>query len=428
MREGALACGVLITSLSINSRSTHIERSHLSRDGIAVPRCLIEGALSGSSDSTAKPLDSSSRGDSDDEIASIAKTLDIQIKVIGCGGAGSNTVNRCHDSGLKGVGLCAMNTDAKHMLTVKADKKILLGKRLTHGLGAGAKPEVGEKAALEAEDEISKYLAGAQIVFVTAGMGGGTGTSSSAVVSRMAKARGAVTVGVVTLPFRSEGEVRMKNAMAGLTALARICDTTIVVPNDTLLELVPRLPVDAAFKVADELLVQTISGLVEMLTNPGLVNVDYADLRTILYEGGVSLIGVGESSSSHGDPSDRLETAMEDALNSPLLGRMDLRGAKGALVRIVGGPDMTIEEAASAAKMVTDRIRHDGRVIWGCSIEPGMEGKVRILLIVTGAQSKYVLVRSGEDTAMMPTCTDYKGVVNVSLKTADDEDTSMFVR
>jgi cell division protein FtsZ len=396
--------------------------------GCVVPKSLIENALSDFSCGPAERIAPLVQNEADSEIASIASSLDVCIKVVGCGGAGSNTVNRCHSSGLRGVGLCAMNTDAKHILTVKADKKILLGRALTRGLGAGARPEIGERAALESQEEIAKYLSDAQIVFVTAGMGGGTGTSSSSVVSRLAKARGALTVGVVTLPFRSEGELRMRNAMAGLTNLARVCDTTIVVPNDTLLELVPRLPVEAAFKVADELLVQTISGLAEMLTSAGLVNVDFADLRTILNEGGVSLIGVGESCSPSGGGSERLEEAMEDALNSPLLGKMDLKGAKGALVRIVGGPDMTIEEAASAAKMVSDSIRHDGRVIWGCSIEPAMEGRVRVLLIITGAQSKYVLVRRGEDTTMMPTCSDYRGVINVPSAVAEDEDTSMFVR
>lgn len=391
-----------------------------------MPKRLIESALSdtvsGSSSSGHVPPGK----DDESEIERVANSLDVCIKVVGCGGAGSNTVDRCSASGLNGVELCAMNTDAKHILSVKAARKILLGKVLTRGLGAGAKPEIGEKAAMESEQEIADYLEGAQIVFVTAGMGGGTGTSSSAVVSRLAKARGALTIGVVTLPFRSEGEVRMRNAMEGLARLAKICDTTIVVPNDTLLELVPHLPVQAAFKVADELLVQTISGMTEMLTSAGLVNVDYSDLRTILTEGGVSLIGVGESASSDG--SSRLREAVEDALQSPLLGRMDLRGARGALVRIVGGPDLTIEEAARAAGMVTDSIRHDGRMIWGCSVEPSMEGKVKALLIVTGAQSKYVLVRRGEDQTMMPTCADYKGSINVPSTANYDEDSSMFVR
>ena len=391
--------------------------------GCVVPKSLIESALSGPSSGPNRSTPSQNANES--EIERIAKSLDICIKVVGCGGAGSNTLDRCSESGLTSADTCAMNTDAKHLLGIRAGKKILLGKLLTRGLGAGAKPEVGEKAALENEADISSYLRGAQIVFVTAGMGGGTGTSSSAVVSHLAKAIGALTIGVVTLPFKSEGEVRLENAMAGVSKLAKICDTTIVIPNDTLLELVPGLPVQAAFKVADELLVQTISGLTDMLTSAGLVNVDFADLRTILNEGGVSLIGVGESSSKG---MGRIEEAVEEALQSPLLGKMDLGGAQGALVRIVGGPDMTIEEAAAAAGKVTDRIRHDGRLIWGCSIEPDMEGRVKVLLIVTGAQSKYVLVRDGVDAAMMPTCEDYKGVINVPSDLHDDEDFSKFVR
>ena len=391
-----------------------------------MPEKLIEDALSGSDSVPPTPGHVPDGGDAESEIERVANSLDVCMKVIGCGGAGSNTVDRCWTSGLQGVELCAMNTDAKHILSVKAGKKILLGKMLTRGLGAGAKPEIGEKAALEAEQEISDYLERSQIVFVTAGMGGGTGTASSAVVSGLAKRKGALTIGVVTLPFKSEGELRMRNAVEGLSRLAKICDTTIVIPNDTLLELVPHLPVQAAFKVADELLVQTISGMTDMLTSAGLVNVDYADLRTILNEGGVSLIGVGESSLR--DSSERLVDAVEAALESPLLGRMDLKGARGALVRIVGGPDMTIEEAAKAAEMVTNSIRPDGRMIWGCSVEPSMIGKVKVLLIVTGAQSKYVLVRSGEDPAMMPTCADYRGVINVPSGANEDEDSSMFVR
>lgn len=390
-----------------------------------MPGKLIENALSDPDSGSSNPSHVLDQRDDESEIERVANSLDVCMKVVGCGGAGSNTVDRCWTSGLH-VELCAMNTDAKHILNVKANRKILLGRVLTRGLGAGAKPEIGEKAALEAEQEITDYLEGSQIVFVTAGMGGGTGTSSSAVVSSLAKRRGALTIGVVTLPFKSEGELRMRNAMDGLSKLAKICDTTIVVPNDTLLELVPHLPVQAAFKVADELLVQTISGMTDMLTSAGLVNVDYADLRTILNEGGVSLIGVGESSLR--DSSERLMEAVESALGSPLLGRMDLRGARGALVRIVGGPDMTIEEAAKAAEMVTSSIRPDGRMIWGCSVEPSMTGKVKVLLIVTGAQSKYVLVRSGEDPAMMPTCADYRGVINVPSASSEDEDLSMFVR
>jgi len=230
---------------------------------------------------------------------------------------------------------------------------------------------------------------------------------------------------VVTLPFKSEGEMRMENAMEGLSRLAKVCDTTIVIPNDTLLELVPNLPVQAAFKVADELLLQTIGGLTEMLTRAGLVNVDYADLRTILDEGGVSLIGVGES---EGAPMKRMDDAVDEALTSPLLGRVDLRDAKGALVRVVGGPDMTIEEAAKAAEIISSKLRPDGRLIWGCSLESGMQGKVKILLIVTGARSQYVLLRDGTEPVMHRTGEDYRGSVNVPSRIHADEDTSYFVR
>ena len=392
-----------------------------------MPKRLIEEALAGTpSDPGNDDSDSESKGRTEDaELESVADAINVCIKVVGCGGAGSNTVDRCVDLGLSGVDLCAINTDAKHLLSIKAQKKLLIGKRLTKGLGAGAKPEVGRQAALENMDDIRGCIEDAQIVFVTAGMGGGTGTSSALVVSGAAKELRALTVGVVTLPFKSEGEVRMQNAMAGLSELAKTCDTTIVIPNDTLLELVPRLPVQAAFKVADELLVQTISGLTEMLMSAGLVNVDYADLKTILIEGGVSLIGVGESSSK-GD--ERVDEAVAEALDSPLLGKMDLRNARGALIRVVGGPDMSIEEAAKAAELVSTRIRRRGRLIWGCSVEDGLEGKVRVLIIVTGAQSKYVLMRDGENPIMSPTCEDYRGVLNLPPGRDTDDDSMMFVR
>src|SRR4030066_53288 len=194
----------------------------------------------------------------DEEIAKIAAQLDVSIKIIGCGGGGSNTINRCVEAGVSGAQLCAINTDAKHLLAIHAPKKILVGKNITRGLGAGAIPQVGEAAAKENEREIRDFLNGGNIVFVTAGMGGGTGTGSAHYAARLAKEQKALTIGVVTMPFKAEGEVRMENAMDGLERLRRLCDTTIVIPNDKLLELVPKLPADAAFKVADEGLMQTI--------------------------------------------------------------------------------------------------------------------------------------------------------------------------
>jgi cell division protein FtsZ len=392
-----------------------------------MPNSLIESALSGASPQNPSKAQEPQQGRTaeDVEIEKIASQLDVCIKLVGCGGAGCNTVNRCIEEGLSGLQMLALNTDAKHLLTIKSPKKILIGKTTTRGLGAGARPEVGERAALENEPEIKEWLKGSQIVFVTAGMGGGTGTSSSFVTARLAKEGRALTVGVVTLPFRSEGEMRMENAMAGLSKLAKVCDTTIVIPNDTLIELVPNLPVQAAFKVADELLLQTIKGLTDMLTHAGLVNVDYSDLQTILNEGGVSLIGVGDAD---GKPKERIEDAVEEALNSPLLGKIDIKDARGALIRVVGGPDMNIEEAAEAAEIITDKMRPEARLIWGCSVEKEMMGKVKILLIVTGARSQYVLLRDGTEPMISRTSEDYRGNVNVPPHIHQDEDLSMFVR
>ena len=389
-----------------------------------MPDILINTVLGETSAQGSKPSEQPKSAD-ELEIEKIADQLNVCIKLVGCGGAGCNTVNRCMAGGLSGIQMLALNTDAKHLLTIKSPKKILIGKTTTRGLGAGARPEVGEKAAMENEPEIKEWLKDSQIVFVTAGMGGGTGTSTSFVTARLAKEMRALTVGVVTLPFKSEGELRMENAMSGLSKLSKVCDTTIVIPNDTLIELVPNLPVQAAFKVADELLLQTIKGLTDMLTRAGLVNVDYADLKTILNEGGVSLIGVGEA---EGRPMERIEDAVEEALNSPLLGKIDLRDARGALVRVVGGPDMSIEEAAKAAEIITGKIRPESRLIWGCSVEPEMAGRIKLLLIITGARSQYVLLRDGSEPVVTRTSEDYKGEVNVPPSVHRDEDLSMFVR
>src|SRR5437867_1902323 len=283
----------------------------------------------------------------DDEIAKIVESLNVSIKIIGCGGGGSNTVNRCSEAGITGAQLCAINTDAKHLLAIHAPKKILIGKRLTKGLGAGALPEVGEQAAHENEEEIRDFLRGSHVVFITAGMGGGTGTGSAQYVARVAKEEGALTMGVVTMPFKSEGRIRMENAEAGLDKLRKFSDTTIVIYNDKLLELVPRLPINAAFKVADEILMQSIKGMTEIITKPGLVNLDYADLMTIMKGGGVAMIGIGESEEER----DRIEYAINEALESPLLGEVDLTHARGALVRVVGGGDLTVSEAEVAAAL-----------------------------------------------------------------------------
>jgi cell division protein FtsZ len=328
----------------------------------------------------------------DEELAKLAALLDVSIKIVGCGGGGSNTINRIVETGISGAQLCALNTDAKHLLSIHAPKKILIGRTVTRGLGAGALPEVGEAAARENENDIKEFLKGANIVFVTAGMGGGTGTGSAHYVAQVAKAQQALVLGVVTLPFKAEGELRMENAMEGLERLRRICDTTIVIPNDKLLELVPKLPIDAAFKVADEVLMQTIKGLTEIITKPGLVNLDYSDIRTVMNEGGVAFVGIGEADDQ--DANDRVETAVNEALNSPLLGEIDMAESKGALIRVVGGPDMTVSQAERAAEVVGSRISRRARLIWGCSVDPELEGQIKVLLIVTGAKSKMIMTRT----------------------------------
>lgn len=337
--------------------------------------------------------------DTDREIMEMAAKLDVCIKIIGCGGGGSNTINRCVDAGISGAQLCAINTDAKHLLTIRAPKKILIGKSTTRGMGAGALPENGEAAARENDSDIRQFLTGSNIVFVTAGMGGGTGTGSAHYVASIAKEQiRALTIGVVTFPFKAEGTVRAENAMIGLNKLRSVCDTTIVVPNDKLLELVPKLPVDAAFKVADEVLMQTIKGLTEIITKPGLVNLDYADIQTVMKEGGVAFVGIGEANT---EEDDRVKAAVHEALTSPLLGEINLKDAKGALIRVVGGPDMSVGEAQRAAEIVTNSVNERARIIWGCSVDPELEGTIKILLIVTGASSKYMYGKGGQPTSRL---------------------------
>ncbi len=329
----------------------------------------------------------------DDELAKLAEQLKVNIRIVGCGGGGSNTINRCTEEGIQGAEMCAINTDAKHLLTVHSPRKILIGRRCTKGLGAGARPEVGEEAARENEEDIRGFLNGANIVFVTAGMGGGTGTGSAHLVARIAKEMGALTMGVTTIPFSAEGAVRMEQAKDGLERLRRVCDTTIVIQNDKLLELVPRMPLDAAFKLADAVLMTAIKGITEIVTKPGLVNLDYADLLTIMKDGGVALIGLGESESA----TDRVTEAVTEALTSPLLGDVDMKDATGALVRVVGGPSMTVSEAEKAAALVGSKISKRARIIWGCTVDPSpeMENTIKVLLIITGVKAANLLGSRG---------------------------------
>jgi len=321
----------------------------------------------------------------DEELAKIVEKLKVNIAIVGCGGGGSNTLNRLSTAGVFGAELVAANSDAKHLLHVHAPHKVLLGRNTTRGLGAGALPEIGEKAAQEAEEELKEFVKSANIVFVTAGMGGGTGTGSAPVVARLARQSGSLVIGVVTLPFKAEGKVRMENALRGLERLRMSCDTVAVIPNDKLLELVPKLPLDAAFRVADEVLMESIKGLTEIITKPGLVNLDFNDVMTIMKNGGVAMIGLGEATEKT-SKGDRIDSAVMQALESPLLGDIDLSAARGALIRVTGGTDMTVAEAEKAAELVSSRISQNARIIWGCSVDPSMAGIVRVMTVLTGVK------------------------------------------
>ena len=287
--------------------------------------------------------------------------------------------------GIVGAETIAVNTDAQDLLYTTANKKILLGREITKGLGAGADPRVGEEAARETEAEIKKSLQGTDMVFITCGLGGGTGTGSAPVIAEVAKKVGALTVGIVTMPFSMEGHRRYENAVAGLERLEQIVDTLIVIPNEKLLELAPHLPLHTAFKVADEILTNAVKGIAELVTKVGLVNLDFADIRTIMKGGGVALIGVGES-----DTENRAVEAVEKAINNPLLDA-DISGANGALINVIGGEDMTLDEARKVVETVSERLDEDAKIIWGAQISKDMEKTIRTMLIITGVKSSQIL-------------------------------------
>ncbi|MHC1627013.1 MAG: cell division protein FtsZ [Methanoculleaceae archaeon] len=328
--------------------------------------------------------------DIDRELEEVLQELRTEIVVIGCGGAGSNTITRMYEEGIHGARLIAVNTDAQHLVRTRADERILIGRQRTRGLGAGSVPQVGEEAARENESDLRMAVEGSDMVFITAGLGGGTGTGSAPIIANAAREEGALTIAIVTLPFTAEGAIRMENAEAGLERLRDVTDTVIVVPNDRLLDVVPRLPLAAAFKVADEVLMRSVKGITELITLPGLVNLDFADVRTVMERGGVAMIGMGES-----DSEDKAADSVKKALRSPLLD-VDISGATAALVNVVGGPDMTMAEAEGVVQEVYDRIDPNARIIWGAQVDPEMQGKMRTMLVVTGVQSPQILGRAEE--------------------------------
>ncbi len=311
-----------------------------------------------------------------------------RIMVVGAGGGGCNTVNRLTEMGIEGASTIAANTDAKHLAVTKAGKRILLGRELTRGMGAGGFPEVGKKAAEESKNDIREVLQGCDLLFLTCGLGGGTGTGAAPVIAYLAKEMGAIVIAAVTLPFKIEG-ARITKAEEGLAKLRETCDTVIVIENQKLVELAGNRPLKEAFGIADGLIATMIKGITETISQPSLVNLDYADVRTIMKAGGVAAIGVGES-----DAQNRAREAVTKALSHPLLD-VDYSGATGALIQVIGGEDMKLDEISEIGEVVSEHMDPSATVMWGARISPEFNGKIQVITIVTGVKSPYILGRTG---------------------------------
>ncbi len=306
------------------------------------------------------------------------------IKVIGVGGAGNNMVGWLYKKGIKGAEILAINTDHQHLHITGADKKFLIGKDCTRGLGCGGFPSKGAEAAQESLMKIKESLKGSDMVFVCAGMGGGTGTGAAPVVAQVAKDTGAIVIGTVTMPFNIE-RARCDKAEFGLQQLRQVSDTVIVIDNNRLVQIAGNLPIQQAFAVANELIATMIKGIVETIAVPSLVNLDYADVKAIMSNGGVAAIGVGSS-----DTNNRVEEAVKGALSNPLLD-INYEGATGALIHITGGPDMTLDEVSRIGELVTESLDDDANVIWGARVADEMKGKLTVMTIITGVNSPWIL-------------------------------------
>ena len=315
------------------------------------------------------------------------------IKVLGIGGAGCNAVTWLFNKGINGATVYAANTDALHLSITKADDKLLIGKELTRGLGCGGYPAKGREAAKESLMDIKKSMGGSDMVFVLAGMGGGTGTGGAPVVAQTAKETGSIVIGVATMPFDCE-KARIDKAEFGLQELRDVTDTVIVIDNNRLVDIAGNLPIEQAFAVANELISTMIKGIVETITLPSLINLDYADVSAVMRSGDVAVIGIGES-----DTKDRVNEAVRQALTHPLLD-VDYKDATGALIHITGGQDMKLEEFSSIGQLVSENLSPDAQVIIGARINKDFEGKVRVITIMTGVKSPYILGKPREAEAV----------------------------
>ncbi len=328
-----------------------------------------------------------------EEMQNISQVGQANIKVIGCGGAGNNMVSWLYKKGVKGAEIYACNTDTQHLEMTGADKKFLMGKDTTRGLGCGGFPQKGAEAAQESIQQIKDAVKGADMVFVCAGMGGGTGTGSAPVVANAAKDTGSIVIGTVTMPFKIE-RARVDKAEFGLEQLRKVTDTVIVIDNNRLVQIAGNLPIQQAFAVANELIATMIKGIVETIAVPSLVNLDFADVKAIMTNGGVAAIGVGAS-----DTNNRVEEAVRGALSNPLL-EISYEGATGALIHIHGGPDLTLEEVERIGEMITESMDDDANCIWGARVSEDMKGRLTVMTIVTGVKSPWILGRQDQASRM----------------------------
>lgn len=332
----------------------------------------------------------------------IAQPSNCRIVVIGVGGAGNNTVTRLMEAGAMCAECIAINTDALHLNISKANQKILIGEKLTKGLGVGGDPKLGRAAIEESRKHVEDALSNIDIAFITAGFGGGTGAGAAPVIADIARRKGAITVGVITTPFRIEKR-RKESAEVALGEMRRKCDTVVVIDDNRLIELVPQLPISEAFRVADQVLANMIKGIVETISTPSLINLDFADFKTIVRSGGMAAVGVGES-----DAPNRAEEAVRNALRTPLLD-FDYAGATGALVHVTGDPQMTIEEANRVGEIVTEMMDCTAMVIWGARVNPHQTGKLKVTLVMTGVDSHHFLSGLGTIAPQLFNLEPYSG-------------------
>jgi len=321
-----------------------------------------------------------------DQSREILPSQNAKIEVIGVGGGGSNAVNRMINSDLEGVSFRVLNTDAQALLQSSAERRVQLGQNLTRGLGAGGNPSIGQKAAEESKEELQQALEGSDLVFIAAGMGGGTGTGAAPVVAEVAKQSGALTVGIVTKPFSFEGKRRMRQAEEGIARLAENVDTLIVIPNDRLKDVIAGAPLQEAFRNADDVLRMGVKGISDIITCPGLVNVDFADVRSVMTEAGTALLGIGIGSGRS-----RALEAAQAAMNSPLLEAARIDGAKGCVINITGGTDMTLEDMTSASEIIYDVVDQEANIIVGAVVDEAMEGEIQVTVIATGFETNQPL-------------------------------------